>query len=307
MATALNISISAEKIFSIAGLNVSNSMLTSLIVSGLLIGFAIWVRMSLKKTNRPSGIQNIAEYIVESLTGLVQSVTGNVAKTELFFPFIATLFLFILLNNWFGLLPGVGSIGFYEEEKEAHVEVVQSANTEAHLENTKPAETNGHTGSAEPVKNEEPVKTSVSTEALENTEASHKVFVPYFRAGTADLNMTISLGIIAVVLVQIVGVHYLSIGYFTKYINFSGPIQFFVGLLEIISEVSRIISFAFRLFGNIFAGEVLLLVIGALVPVIAPMPFYGLEIFVGFIQALVFAMLTTVFFNMASLGHGDEH
>ena len=81
--------------------------------------------------------------------------------------------------------------------------------------------------------------------------------------------------------------------------------MFFVGILEIISEFAKVISFTFRLFGNIFAGEVLLAVILALVPVIAPMPFYGLELFVGFIQALVFAMLSLVFFNMASESH--EH
>lgn len=82
--------------------------------------------------------------------------------------------------------------------------------------------------------------------------------------------------------------------------------MFFVGILELVSEFSKVISFAFRLFGNIFAGEVLLVVIMSLVGVIVPMPFYGLEIFVGFVQALVFSMLTLVFFNMATLSH-DEH
>jgi len=250
---ALHISISAEKVFSIAGLSVSNAMLTSIVVSGLLIAFALWVRLSLKRTNRPTGVQNLAEYIVEALHDLVQGVTQNTRKTEMFFPVIATFFLFILLNNWIGLLPGVGSIGFFEGE------------------------------------------------------GATKVFVPYFRAGTADLNMTIALGLISVILTQFVGVAHLKLSYFAKFINLSNPIQFFVGILEIVSELSHVISFAFRLFGNVFAGEVLLAVIGFLVPVIAPMPFYGLEIFVGLIQALVFAMLSVVFFNMATLGHGDEH
>ncbi len=256
MSAPLHISISAEKVFSVAGLNISNSMLTSLIVSSLLLAFAVWVRMSLKRTNRPTGVQNVAEFIIESLTGLVQSVTENKTKTEVFFPIIATFFLFILANNWFGLLPGVGSIGFFEEA--------------------------AHAG-------------------------EHAIFVPYMRAGTADLNMTIALGLISIVIVQIMGVAHLKLSYFSKFINLSSPIAFFVGFLEIVSEFSRIISFAFRLFGNVFAGEVLLAVIGSLVPIIAPMPFYGLEIFVGFIQALVFAMLSVVFFNMATQGHGDEH
>jgi F-type H+-transporting ATPase subunit a len=88
--------------------------------------------------------------------------------------------------------------------------------------------------------------------------------------------------------------------YFSRFINFKSPIMFFVGILEAISEISKVISFSFRLFGNVFAGEVLLVVVIGLVPYIAPMPFYGLEIFVGAIQALVFAMLTLVFFKMAT-------
>ncbi len=102
---------------------------------------------------------------------------------------------------------------------------------------------------------------------------------------------------------QFVGLRFAGLGYFTKFFNFSSPLMFFVGILEIISELAKIISFAFRLFGNIFAGEVLLAVISFLVPLLVPAPFYGMEIFVGFIQALVFAMLTLVFFNMAAQHH----
>ncbi len=226
-------------------------MLTSIVVSGLLIAFALWVRSSLRQTNRPTGVQNLAEWVVESLYSLVHGITGNRAKTEKFFPLISTFFLFILLNNWLGLIPGVGTIGFFEKTGE-------------------------------------------------------KLFVPYFRAGTADLNMTLALGLLSVIMIQVFGVMYLKLSYFTKFINLSNPINFFVGILEIISEVSKIISFAFRLFGNIFAGEVLLAVIGFLLPIVGPMPFYGLEIFVGFIQALVFAMLSLVLFNMATIGHSEH-
>jgi len=83
--------------------------------------------------------------------------------------------------------------------------------------------------------------------------------------------------------------------------------MFFVGLLETVLEFAKIMSFAFRLFGNIFAGEVLLAVMMFLVPVVVPMPFYGMELFVGFIQALVFSMLSLVFFNLATMGHEEEH
>jgi len=123
--------------------------------------------------------------------------------------------------------------------------------------------------------------------------------VPLIRGGTADLNITLGLAIFAVISVQIYGYKALGLKYFKKFFNLTNPINFFVGILELLSEFSRVISFAFRLFGNIFAGEVLLAVMAFLMPFLAPLPFVGLEIFVGFIQALVFATLTLVFINIA--------
>jgi F-type H+-transporting ATPase subunit a len=248
-ASGLHISISAEPIAHFGGLTFSNSMIACVLISVILIGLAVVANGQLTSTNRPKGLQNIFEWIIEMLYNLVAGVTNSVEKTKRFFPLVATFFLFILVNNWFGLIPGVGTIGIFK------------ATTEG------------------------------------------KEFIPYLRAGTADLNMTIALALISVIMTQVIGVTYQHLGYFKKYLNFSNPIMFFVGLLETISEVSKIISFAFRLFGNIFAGEVLLAVIGFLVPVILPMPFYGMELFVGLIQALVFALLSLVFFNMATLGH----
>ena len=131
-------------------------------------------------------------------------------------------------------------------------------------------------------------------------------FIPLFRAGSSDLSFTIALAISTIIYVQYMGFRHLHLGYLKKYLNFDGPIQFFVGILEIISEFAKIVSFSFRLFGNIFAGEVLLLVMTFLAPYIVPIPFYGLEIFVGMVQALVFMMLTLVFLNGATVGH-DEH
>ena len=133
-----------------------------------------------------------------------------------------------------------------------------------------------------------------------------KILVPFFRQPSADLNMTLALAIIAMSAVQILGFSYLGFRYLKKFINFKSPIDFFVGFLETIGEFSRVISFAFRLFGNIFAGAVLLMVISFLIPYVVAVPFYGLELFVGFVQALVFAMLTTVFMYIATLGH-EEH
>lgn len=128
--------------------------------------------------------------------------------------------------------------------------------------------------------------------------------VPLLRGGTADLNITLGTAIVAVGMIQIFGVDSLGIKYFKKFINFSNPINFFVGILELVSEFAKIMSFSFRLFGNIFAGEVLLVVIAFLLPLLGPLPFIGLELFVGFIQALVFATLTLVFVNIAT---SDSH
>ncbi|MBI2029125.1 F0F1 ATP synthase subunit A [Candidatus Gottesmanbacteria bacterium] len=131
--------------------------------------------------------------------------------------------------------------------------------------------------------------------------------IPLFRGPTADLNTTLALALIAVFVVQYYGIK--SVGskiYLSKFLNFKNPILFFVGILEFISEVARILSFAFRLFGNIFAGEVLLAVIAFLIPLIVPLPFLGLEVFVGFIQALVFAMLTAVFLAVATSEHAEH-
>lgn len=138
-----------------------------------------------------------------------------------------------------------------------------------------------------------------------------EVFVPLFRSANSDLNNTLALAVISVAVTQIFGI--ISIGFF-KYAGkfFVSPLKkpyfvgTFVGILELVSEVSKMVSFSFRLFGNIFAGEVLLVVVSMIVPYIVPLPFMFLEIFVGFIQALVFSMLTLVFLKMAVTEH-EEH
>ncbi|MBI3576550.1 F0F1 ATP synthase subunit A [Candidatus Gottesmanbacteria bacterium] len=135
----------------------------------------------------------------------------------------------------------------------------------------------------------------VGTIGLKIAEEGQEKFIPLFRAGTADLNMTLALAFIAVVVIQYYGVKSLGIAYLKRFINFKNPIYFFVGILELMGEFTKVISFAFRLFGNIFAGEVLLTVIAFLMPFLVPLPFLGLELFVGFIQALVFSMLTAAF------------
>lgn len=296
-----HISIAAEKLVTIGGLTITNSIFTSLIVSTLLISFAIIVHLKLKNTNRPTGLQNFAEMIIESLHAFIHGITGDLKKTRLFFPIISTFFLFILLNNWIGLLPGVGTIRLLIDEPvkaESHSSLITTVNASEQVVVT---DTHIQVENTDATVAEEKAETHVAEKATHGPVA-----VPILRPGSADLNTTLALALLSVFLTQVFGFYHLKFGYFKKFINFSSPIMFFVGILELISEFAKIISFAFRLFGNIFAGEVLLVVISFLIPIIVPMPFYGLELFVGFIQALVFSMLSLVFFNMATHSH-DEH
>lgn len=142
---------------------------------------------------------------------------------------------------------------------------------------------------------------------LAEVHEGHKVLVPFFRGGSADLNMTMAIAMISVITAQVLGLSYIGFKkHLRKYFN-PNPVMAFPGIIEFIGEFTKIISFSFRLFGNIFAGEVLLLVISNLVPLIAPLPFYFLELFVGFIQAFVFALLTLVFFTIATSDHEEAH
>ncbi len=129
---------------------------------------------------------------------------------------------------------------------------------------------------------------------------------PLFRSPAADLNFTLAFAVISVIMTNIIGMA--SVGTFKhigKYINFKGPIDFFIGILELISELAKIISLSFRLFGNVFAGEVLLTIISFLAPYFIPLPFLFLEIFVGMIQAFIFAMITLVSISLHTATH--EH
>lgn len=294
--SALHISISAETVAHLGPIPVSNSMLLSVIVSALLFLFAFAIRSSIQTKGKPGRLQMIGELLVESFLNLIESIVGPSKKVRLFFPLLVTFFLFILANNWIGLFPGVGTIGFYENEAHAQApsSYIASAST--------PSNTQEQTVSDTP---SQKMEVTPATEHAPAEEAK-KVFVPYLRAGTADLNTTLALALISVVMTQVWGVKYLNLGYFSKFFNFSNPGGFVLGLLEFILEIAKVMSFAFRLFGNVFAGEVLLAVMAFLAPLIVPMPFYGLEVFVGLIQALVFTLLSLVFFNLATISHHDE-
>lgn len=246
----MEISIAAEKLFSLGAMPVTNALLIGVLVSA----FLIWVitRATKNPTLIPRGMQNVIEIIFEALLDLVESVTQDKKQARQFFPLIATIFLFVLISNWAGLLPGLGTVGVYGE----------------------------HNG--------------------------HHTIIPFLRSTSADLNFTLALSLIAVMTVQFTGIAALGIMKYGKkfFISpFHKPygIGTAVGVLELVSEVGKIISFTFRLFGNVFAGEVLLTVMLHLVPYFLPLPFMFLEVFVGFIQAVVFAMLTLVFLKMSTL------
>ncbi len=243
----MHISIAAEKVFEIAGFPITNSMIATIVVSVALILFALFYKSRLKIV--PSKFQVVVEMIVGTIYDLAKSISPKHADE--FFPLVATIFIFVLFSNWFGLIPGLPYVGFTE------------------------------------------------------TVHGKEVFVPLFRAATADLNTTLALATTSMIAVWYYSIKHLGLfAHLGKFINFKSPIGAFVGILELVSEFSKIISFAFRLFGNIFAGEVLLAVMMFLIPAIIPLPFLGMEFFVGFIQALVFSVLTMVFISGSLEAHG---
>jgi len=126
-------------------------------------------------------------------------------------------------------------------------------------------------------------------------------FIPFLYPAATDLNITIAFALIAFFTIELAGVLALGLWRYTgKFINFSSPLAFVIGIIELISELARLISFSFRLFGNIFAGKTLLVVIMFFVPYIVPVPIIAFEVFVGFIQAFIFAILTLFFIKLAA-------
>lgn len=289
-----HVSVSAEAIIEHPlGLpfTITNSLLTTWVVMIGMIALAAVATRKLRAGNaqaliEPRGSQNFMELIVEQLYNVMEGVSTKYVGR--FFVLVATIFFLVLPSNWSGLIPGVGSIGICHTPGAEH-----SALAAPQVASASP------TWSAAP---------AYAAEGSSDTcAASGQLLHPFFRAPTADLNLTLALALISFLVTEFWGFRTLGIGYLGKFFNFkNGPIQFIVGLIELISEFARIISFTFRLFGNIFAGEVVLLVMAFLFPVILPLPFYGLELFVGFIQAFVFAMLTMAFIDMASESH-DSH
>jgi F-type H+-transporting ATPase subunit a len=273
MAAIPHVSLAAEVIFHMGPLPVTNSLVNAfvaLVLTSLVALIVYFTKLRLV----PGRWQNALEMIIERLLEFFDQVTGDREKSKKFFPLVGTLFIFILFSNWLGLLPGTGSIGVWHRTAEGVRE-----------------------------------------------------FIPLLRPATSDLNLTMAMAVMAVVSSHVFAVRELGlwshIGKFFPLGNlwraitslnivkvFVSLIEFVVGIIEFFSEFAKIASLSLRLFGNIFAGEVLITVISSLVAFLVPLPFMGLELLVGVIQAGVFATLTTVYLTVATSaphGHEEEH
>ncbi len=304
----LHISLAAETLFHVGPIPVTNSMVTMFLVMGIIL--AVFGFLGRRASNIPSRGQGFVELIVEFLLGLVEG-TGGKKLGRRIFPLISGIFIFVLFSNLSGLLPGMGTIGiWHEEESEDHAvaAVGESHDAGSTTESEVAAAATGDgdettdTGAAAPVS---------STDEGAAGEEAHATLTPIFRAPTADLNMTLALALLTFTAVQIAGVS--AHGVVGRLKHMADPPFLFP--IELISEFSRILSLSARLFGNVFAGEVLLGVMYAmanaikiaLVPVFIPVIFVGLELLFGAIQALVFALLTLIYISLAAARSHDDH
>lgn len=237
------VSFAPEPIFHINSFPVTNTILNTLLVDSIIIGCAITIKKNITKI--PNLFQNLIELGIETFYNLIESVANDRAKK--IFPYVFTFFLFILISNLSGMIPGMGTVGFFEGKK----------------------------------------------------------LTPLLRGATSDINTTFALALISAFATHMISIKTIGIKeYLSRYFSLN-PIYLFVGILEIISEITKIISLSFRLFGNIFAGEVVLFTVSGIFAFLFPLPFMLLEIIVGFVQALVFSMLTMAFMAILTTPHHE--
>jgi F-type H+-transporting ATPase subunit a len=310
-----HIQIKPETLYSIGIINITNTMVTSWLVVALLIGL-VYVA-SRRQELVPRGVQNLLEAIIEGFYNLVVGIAGE-KNGRRFFPVVATIFFFVLFANWFSLFPIFNAIGLGQEEE--HGFVMEKADL-----GPLPATYVG-LSSLDQLKGQTIDEDDPEAAQKAEQERDKGNFVgeirPFLRGINTDLNTPLALAIMSAVFVEFWGISTLGFSaYGRKFFNFGGllrgiwglspsqvfqgVVDAFVGFLELVSEMVRLISFTFRLFGNMFAGEVVILMFTFLIPLVFTLPFYGLEIFVGLIQAFIFAALTLVF-GMIAVAHGGS-
>lgn len=361
------IQLPAEKVVGLGPFDLMNTTVM-LWAAGLVLLLLAWLATRRMK-EVPSGFQNVFEVIVEFFDSTADSVAGGARHAgRRFLPLVLAIFLLVLLANWLGTLPGVGTIGriepveewvehrlHYKEDQikdmrkeeglpvltkeELHEEALRAVLEENASQEFVVFDGSGALGIV-PIGRGEDAKVALRDVIDIEHDDIHYIekdlhagivkrapvdaddpdkyadlvgkraalLVPFFRGASTDLNTTLAIAIVAMIAVQIWGIRALGLRHYSgKFIILNkGPIQAFVGFLEAFGEIARTISFTFRLFGNMFAGEILLIVMAFLLPLIGIIPFLGLELFVGLIQAFIFAMLTLVFGVMASISHDDE-
>ncbi|MHB8624738.1 MAG: F0F1 ATP synthase subunit A [Aggregatilineales bacterium] len=314
----------------IAGTAITNTMVGTFIADVVVILLVLFVTSRLKQV--PSRLQSVFEFMIEAFDGFANQMAGNAARSIL--PLALTIFLFLLVANWLELVPFVDSLGLANcaEVGQAGYGAYTGIAGIRFLDVNKPLDSGSQVSAAEfasckqdygqPLTDEE--KAIVNAPGFKPVTPHLYVINSLVRAAATDLNLTVMLALLAFVVVEAYGVRAHGRRYFFKFINVPAArkmvakgtkpgrraflgIDVFVGILEGVSEIARILSFSFRLFGNIFAGQALLFVIPFLVAAILPLVVYGLETFVGFIQAFVFALLVLMFTGIAvEEAHGNE-
>ncbi len=296
---------------SIAGFQITNTILATLLADVVLLLAALGAYRFVKSGKLvPSGFYNFFEMLIEMFWDMAEGSAGKWASR--IFPLTGTIFLLVFTANMVKLIPGFESIGYVKESHGSYgyktVALIPDTLWTLDKNQAKPK--------SEAAASEAKPEGSGFEGATEVSPDKYYEVVPFLRGSATDLNFTFALAVVTVVMVQVYGVWALGPGYFTKFFQFDrlvnggpfGLIDFGVGLLEIILELAKVLSFAFRLFGNIFAGALLLSIVGALTAVVVPAGLYIFEVFFGIIQAYVFSLLALMFASGATVSHhGGEH
>ncbi len=314
-------SLGPELIAQIGPMPITNTLITTLVVDAVI--FAVVFTVNKKISLIPTGLQSVFEAIIDYFYDLTHQISGAKAKT--IFPWFASFFFFIFFANIIGLMPGFGTIGIWEEgsahtsqpkAENEHNSITESSSKDAHQPNSEEslaitkdtsihseeADTNVAAKTTNPPTAEQLAEDKHSdTQSGSDEHETEKHLIPVLRAATSDFNMTLALGTISILATHIISIQYNGIfGYANKFLS-KNPINLFIGLLEFALEFVKIFSLSFRLFGNIFAGEIVLITVAGLAAYsafLAPIPFLLLETIVALVQALVFAMLTMVFMSL---------